>query len=69
LTLGELAPNVTPLRAGMACEPCWFTGARFHACDARIDCLRAIGVDVVEQTVLEQLRRRDRCALAAAEVR
>jgi ADP-heptose:LPS heptosyltransferase len=49
-TLGRLAPNVTVLRAGLQCEPCWF-GARFRACDARLDCLREVSVEQVAREV------------------
>jgi hypothetical protein len=41
LTLGRLGPNVTVLRAGLACEPCWFSG-RFSTCSGAITCLRAL---------------------------
>jgi ADP-heptose:LPS heptosyltransferase len=37
-TLGATGPNVTILRAGLKCEPCWF-GDRFGACAGRILCL------------------------------
>lgn len=50
LTLGQLPPNVRVLRANLACEPCWF-GSRFHACESRIDCLRAISVEGVAEEV------------------
>ncbi|MCA1815442.1 MAG: glycosyltransferase family 9 protein [Acidobacteria bacterium] len=50
LALGRLAPNVTVLRAGLPCEPCWF-GARFKACDARLDCLREISVEHVSRVI------------------
>jgi ADP-heptose:LPS heptosyltransferase len=45
-TLGRLRPNVTVVRAGLTCEPCWFK-ARFEACTGRIECLRAVPVDRV----------------------
>jgi hypothetical protein len=46
--LGRMPINVTVLRAGLPCEPCWFGGRRFHACAKRIDCLKSIAVaDVV----------------------
>jgi ADP-heptose:LPS heptosyltransferase len=54
-TLGALAANVTVLRRGGPCEPCWF-GARFAHCAARIDCLRDLGVDRVATTVHLLLR-------------
>jgi ADP-heptose:LPS heptosyltransferase len=50
LSLGQLPPNVTVLRAGLECEPCWF-GARFRACAARIYCLHQLTVEIVEQEV------------------
>ena len=43
-SLGQLPPNVRILRAGLACEPCWFQ-ARFRACANRIDCLAQVSVD------------------------
>ncbi len=49
-TLGRLPPNVTVLRAGLECEPCWF-GARFGACHRRIDCLHDLSVERVARTV------------------
>lgn len=49
-TLGELPPNVTVLRAGLDCEPCWFT-RRLAACASRIDCLRQVTVDAVESEI------------------
>ena len=46
-SLGRLPPNVYAVRAGLACEPCWFN-ARFRACANRIDCLAKVSVaDVV----------------------
>ncbi len=38
-TLGRLPGNVTILRRGLGCEPCWFTN-RFRACEGRLSCLR-----------------------------
>lgn len=49
-TLGQLPPNVTVLRAGLDCEPCWFNH-RFSACASRIDCLRQITVERVVEAV------------------
>jgi ADP-heptose:LPS heptosyltransferase len=49
-TLGALPPNVTILRAGLRCEPCWF-GARFGACGRRIDCLHELRVETVIQAL------------------
>jgi ADP-heptose:LPS heptosyltransferase len=45
-SLGYLPPNVRVLRAGLACEPCWFQ-ARFRACKGRIDCLAEVLADDV----------------------
>jgi ADP-heptose:LPS heptosyltransferase len=45
-SLGYLPPNVRVLRAGLACEPCWFQ-ARFRACAGRIDCLAQVSADDV----------------------
>jgi ADP-heptose:LPS heptosyltransferase len=45
-TLGRFPSNVTVLRAGLPCEPCWF-GARFGACARRVDCLRDLNVETV----------------------
>jgi ADP-heptose:LPS heptosyltransferase len=50
-TLGRFPENVTVLRAGLPCEPCWFGARRLRACQARIDCLRAIPVDRVAAVV------------------
>jgi ADP-heptose:LPS heptosyltransferase len=49
-TLGVFPPNVTILRSGLACEPCWF-GARFAACNGRIDCLEVLSTSVVVDAV------------------
>lgn len=57
-TLGPLAPNVTVVRAGLACEPCWF-GARLRACAGRLDCLREISVARVEREARRLLGRED----------
>lgn len=51
LSLGAFPPNVTPLRQGLACEPCWFK-MRFQACGRRISCLDGLGVDAVVEAVL-----------------
>lgn len=48
--LGSLPPNVRVLRSGLSCEPCW-SRARFQACTRRIDCLRQITVQAVEQAI------------------
>ena len=48
-SLGAFPPNVHVMRAGLACEPCWFH-ARFGACARRIDCLAHLSVgDVVRR--------------------
>jgi ADP-heptose:LPS heptosyltransferase len=49
-SLGHFPPNITVLRAGLECEPCWFT-SRFRACAARIHCLHQLTVEIVEQEV------------------
>jgi ADP-heptose:LPS heptosyltransferase len=46
VTLGHLPPNVVVIRAGLACEPCWFTN-RFIACQRTIECLMSVSVDAV----------------------
>jgi ADP-heptose:LPS heptosyltransferase len=51
--LGRLPPNVVVLRAGLACEPCWF-GNRFAGCAGQISCLGLIAVNRVAAAV-EQL--------------
>jgi ADP-heptose:LPS heptosyltransferase len=51
-SLGQLPPNVRVLRAGLACEPCWFN-ARFRVCAGRIDCLAQLSVDDVVCLLLE----------------
>ncbi|HEU0301091.1 MAG TPA: glycosyltransferase [Longimicrobium sp.] len=48
--LGHFPPNVSVLRAGLPCEPCW-TVARLRACGGRVDCLGALQVDRVEAEV------------------
>jgi ADP-heptose:LPS heptosyltransferase len=48
VTLGHMPPNARVIRANLECEPCWF-GARFRACSRRIDCLRQISAQTVEQ--------------------
>lgn len=54
LSLGELPPNVLPLRTGLPCEPCWFR-ARLAACGGRIDCLAGLAVAVVAEHVRASL--------------
>jgi hypothetical protein len=46
LTLGRMPPNVTVLRTGLECEPCWHA-ARHRACNGRIDCLIKLSVTTV----------------------
>jgi ADP-heptose:LPS heptosyltransferase len=48
--LGGFPPNVSVLRAGLPCEPCWHT-TRFAACSSRIECLAAIDADMVADSV------------------
>jgi ADP-heptose:LPS heptosyltransferase len=45
-SLGPLPANVTVVRCGLPCEPCWFT-ARLAHCSQRLDCLRALEPDRV----------------------
>jgi ADP-heptose:LPS heptosyltransferase len=49
-TLGHFPENVRVLRAGLPCEPCWFS-KRFGYCKRRIDCLTQLSVDKVETAV------------------
>lgn len=56
-TLGTLPPNVTVLRAGLPCEPCWF-GARFRACARGVDCLHQLTIETVVRAV-NAVRRAD----------
>ena len=49
--LGRLPPNVAVRRAGMPCEPCWFT-SRFLHCAGKIDCLKGLAVDDAVRTIL-----------------
>lgn len=49
-TLGRLPPNVRVLRAGLACEPCWFSD-RFQACKGQIHCLQRLSVSSVRDEV------------------
>lgn len=50
VTLGAMADNVTVLRAGLSCEPCWFR-SRLAACRQRVDCLHHLSVDTVAAAV------------------
>jgi len=54
-TLGPFPSNVTVLRSGFACEPCWFTSSRFAACRRAVECLTAITVDSVVAAIAAQL--------------
>ena len=54
-TLGPLPKNVTILRTGLACEPCWFT-AKLKACVGSVNCLQKLSVESVVQAVKEALR-------------
>ena len=56
-SLGPLPAHVTVLRSGLACEPCWF-GARFAACNCRIDCLRDLKADRVFRAVQQVMEIR-----------
>ncbi len=49
--LGALAPHVTVLRSGLACEPCW-NHARFAACAGAITCMSKLLVDRVLTEIL-----------------
>jgi ADP-heptose:LPS heptosyltransferase len=52
--LGRLPDNVTVMRAGLACEPCW-TSAPLQACVGRISCLASLSVDRVEEEIRTSL--------------
>lgn len=52
-TLGALPPNVTVLRRGLACEPCWF-GARFGVCGKKMTCLEELMVETVVAAIEQQ---------------
>lgn len=52
--LGQMPENVTLLRCGMACEPCWFS-RKFSSCSGRIDCLKHIPVEKVATITRELL--------------
>lgn len=51
-TLGRLPPNVRVLRAGLACEPCWF-GDRYGLCAGRVDCLPLIQPAMVATAIAQ----------------
>jgi ADP-heptose:LPS heptosyltransferase len=51
-TLGRLPPNVKVLRAGLACEPCWF-GDRFGACAGRVACMPLIEPRMVAAAIAQ----------------
>jgi len=52
-TLEPFPDNVTILRQGLPCEPCW-AQARFEACGNRVSCLEEIRVE----TVVSEINRR-----------
>src|SRR2546425_600792 len=54
LVLGQLPSNVTVLRAGLPCEPCWLQ-VRLGACNGRVDCLRQLSVQRVTDCIREVL--------------
>lgn len=54
-TLGRFPPNVTVLRRGLDCEPCWFK-KRFDACGGKISCLKELTVDEVCDAVSKSCR-------------
>ncbi len=68
VALGPLPPNVTVLRAGLRCEPCWFS-ARFDACAGRVDCLRQVSVDRVAEELGRVLPAVTGAALAGGPAR
>jgi hypothetical protein len=53
-TLGWFPSNVRVLRAGLECEPCWFSG-RFQACKGQISCLEWLSVASVRNEALALL--------------
>jgi ADP-heptose:LPS heptosyltransferase len=53
-SLGPLPPNATVLRQRLPCEPCWFHD-RFRACGRHINCLSALGVELVKREVSKKL--------------
>jgi ADP-heptose:LPS heptosyltransferase len=64
--LGRLPPNVSVLRAGLPCEPCW-KSAPLAACRRRVDCLAQLDVDRVEREARAIMsvpceENRDECA-------
>jgi hypothetical protein len=46
----DLPANVTVMRAGLSCEPCW-TSSPPASCAGRISCLAALSVDEVEEEI------------------
>jgi hypothetical protein len=54
LTLGHFPPNVTVLRRGLFCEPCWF-GRRFVACAGRVTCLSELFPEAVTAVIARYL--------------
>ncbi len=55
-TLG-VPPNATVLRAGLGCEPCWFS-ARLAACGGQISCLATLPVSAVIDAVARYITPR-----------
>ena len=55
-TLGRFPPNVEIVRAGLPCEPCWFSGTRFRRCQRRIDCLHSITVRHVQDAIARAMQ-------------
>ena len=45
-TLGRLPPNVTILRSGLECEPCWLA-TRLYACGGKVNCLNQLPLSSV----------------------
>ena len=55
--LGAFPPNVTVLRAGLRCQPCWL-GTRLGACGGRVTCLRDIAVADLARAVAPSIGSR-----------
>jgi ADP-heptose:LPS heptosyltransferase len=54
LSLGRFPPNVTILRRGLSCEPCWFA-RRFQACSGEVTCLRELSAEDVAVSVADDI--------------
>lgn len=65
-TLGSLPANVTVLRSGLPCDPCWHGRQRFASCRGAIDCMRALSPAAVEAAVAPHTRDVARAAPSAA---